>query len=95
MTKANATQREVAACPTLEPECRDLTRLHPSTRRRLEREEKFPRCFKIGDPDAPNGRKAWSRSEIMAWIAMRMAARTNRASAAEGRPTIRREIVRK
>ena len=42
----------------LEPECRDLTRLHSSTRWRLEREGKFPRCFKIGDPDAQNGRKA-------------------------------------
>jgi predicted DNA-binding transcriptional regulator AlpA len=59
----------------LEPECRDLTRLHPSTRRRLEIEQKFPRSFKIGDPDAPNGRKAWSRTEIMAWLAARMAAR--------------------
>jgi predicted DNA-binding transcriptional regulator AlpA len=59
----------------LEHECRYLTRLHPSTRRRLERNEKFPRSFKIGDPDAPNGRKAWSRSEILAWLASRMAAR--------------------
>jgi hypothetical protein len=40
----------------LEPECHDLTRLHPSTRWRLEREGKFPRSFKIGDPDAQNGR---------------------------------------
>ena len=55
----------------LEPECRAITRLHPSTRRRLEREAKFPRSFKIGDPDALNGRKAWSRSEIMAWLADR------------------------
>ena len=59
----------------LEPECRDLTRLHSSTRWRLEREGKFPRCFKIGDPDAPNGRKAWARAEIIAWLADRMAAR--------------------
>jgi hypothetical protein len=36
---------------------------------------KFPRSFKIGDPDAGNGRKAWSRSEILAWLADRMAAR--------------------
>lgn len=60
----------------LEPECRDLTRLHSSTRWRLEREGKFPRCFKIGDPDAQNGRKAWARSEIMAWLADRMATRS-------------------
>jgi prophage regulatory protein len=59
----------------LEPECRTLTRLHSSTRRRLEQQGKFPRSFKIGDPDAPNGRKAWSRSEIMAWLASRMARR--------------------
>jgi predicted DNA-binding transcriptional regulator AlpA len=59
----------------LEPECRAITRLHPSTRRRLEQKAKFPRSFKIGDPDAPNGRKAWSRFEIMAWLADRMAAR--------------------
>jgi predicted DNA-binding transcriptional regulator AlpA len=59
----------------LEPECRELTRLHSSTRWRLEREGKFPLSFKIGDPDAQNGRKAWSRSEIMAWLADRMAAR--------------------
>jgi predicted DNA-binding transcriptional regulator AlpA len=63
----------------LEPECRALTRLHASTRWRLERQGKFPRSFKIGDPDAPNGRKAWSRSEIMAWIAGRMAARPQRS----------------
>jgi predicted DNA-binding transcriptional regulator AlpA len=59
----------------LEPECRGLTRLHPSTRWRLEQRGKFPRSFKIGDPDAGNGRKAWSRSEILAWLADRMAAR--------------------
>jgi prophage regulatory protein len=65
----------------LEPECRDLTRLHPSTRWRLEREGKFPRSFKIGDPDATNGRKAWARYEIMAWLADRMAARDRRPHA--------------
>jgi prophage regulatory protein len=59
----------------LEPECRDLTRLSQATRWRLERKDKFPRSFKIGDPDAPNGRKAWSRAEIVAWLAARMAAR--------------------
>jgi predicted DNA-binding transcriptional regulator AlpA len=59
----------------LEPECRELTRLHPTTRWRLQRRNKFPHSFKIGDPDAINGRKAWSRSEIMEWIAARKAAR--------------------
>jgi predicted DNA-binding transcriptional regulator AlpA len=59
----------------LEPECRELTRLHPTTRWRLQKQHKFPLSFKIGDPDAINGRKAWSRSEIMEWIAARKAAR--------------------
>jgi len=59
----------------LEPECRELTRLHPSTRWRLEKQGQFPRRFKIGDPTAVNGRIAWSRTEIMAWLAARMAAR--------------------
>jgi predicted DNA-binding transcriptional regulator AlpA len=59
----------------LEPECRELTRLHPSTRQRLEKQGQFPKSFKIGDPDARNGRKAWARSEIVAWLADRMAAR--------------------
>ena len=49
----------------LEPECRELTRLHSSTRLRMEQKGQFPKSFKIGDPDATNGRKAWSRSEIM------------------------------
>jgi predicted DNA-binding transcriptional regulator AlpA len=59
----------------LEPECRELTRLHPSTRHRLEKRGQFPKSFKIGDATAINGRKAWSRLEIMAWLADRMAAR--------------------
>jgi len=59
----------------LEPECRELTRLHPSTRWRLEKQGKFPRSFKIGDPDAINGRKAWSKAEILTWLAERMDAR--------------------
>jgi predicted DNA-binding transcriptional regulator AlpA len=59
----------------LEPECKELTRLHPSTRWRLARAGKFPKPFKIGDPDAYNGRIAWSRQEIMEWLAGRMAAR--------------------
>jgi prophage regulatory protein len=67
----------------LEPECRNLTRLHASTRWRLEREGKFPRSFKIGDPDAQNGRKAWARSEILAWLADRMAARPQRLPPAQ------------
>ena len=63
----------------LEPECRELTRLHPSTRQRLEKRGQFPQSFKIGDPDPhKNGRIAWSRSEIMAWLADRMAARATR-----------------
>jgi predicted DNA-binding transcriptional regulator AlpA len=59
----------------LEPECRELTRLHPSTRQRLEKLGHFPKSFKIGDPNAINGRKAWARSEILAWLKDRMAAR--------------------
>ena len=59
----------------LKPECRALTRLHPSTRQRLAKRGQFPKSFKIGDPTAINGRKAWSRSEIMTWLADRMAAR--------------------
>jgi predicted DNA-binding transcriptional regulator AlpA len=59
----------------LEPECRELTRLHPSTRHRLEKQGQFPKSFKIGDPTAINGRKAWSRAEIMGWLEERMAAR--------------------
>jgi predicted DNA-binding transcriptional regulator AlpA len=59
----------------LEPECRDLTRLHATTRWRLEQRGLFPRRFKIGDPNAFNGRIAWSRSEIMAWLTDRMANR--------------------
>ena len=56
----------------LEPECEAITRLHKSTRQRGEKEGWFPKSFKIGDPDAPNGRKAWARSEILAWLADRM-----------------------
>ena len=70
----------------LEPECRALTRLHPSTRQRLEKRGQFPKSFKIGDPDAQNGRKAWSRSEIMAWLADRMAARPQRLAASKATP---------
>jgi predicted DNA-binding transcriptional regulator AlpA len=33
----------------LEPECSELTRLHPSTRQRLEKRGQFPKSFKIGD----------------------------------------------
>jgi len=60
----------------LEPECRALTRLHPATRWRLEQRGLFPRRIKIGDPCAVNGRIAWSRSEVMKWLAERMAARS-------------------
>ena len=59
----------------LEPECRALTRLHPATRWRLERRGLFPRRIKIGDPHAINGRVAWSRAEVLAWLDNRMAAR--------------------
>jgi predicted DNA-binding transcriptional regulator AlpA len=59
----------------LEPECRALTRLHPATRWRLERRGLFPRRIKIGDPNAVNGRVAWSRLEFEAWLTDRMAAR--------------------
>jgi prophage regulatory protein len=64
----------------LEPECKELTRLHPATRWRLERRGLFPRRIKIGDPHAVNGRIAWSRSEVMAWLATRMAARKPNAA---------------
>jgi prophage regulatory protein len=63
----------------LEPECKQLTRLHTTTRWRLERQGKFPKRFKIGDPDAINGRVAWSRDEVLAWLAARMAARDEAA----------------
>jgi len=68
----------MSACPELilETECRALTRLHPATRWRLERRGLFPRRIKIGDPRAVNGRIAWSRSEILAWLADRKAARS-------------------
>jgi predicted DNA-binding transcriptional regulator AlpA len=59
----------------LEPECKALTRLHPTTRWRLEKQGQFPQRFKIGDLNAFNGRIAWSRTEIMEWLAKRMAAR--------------------
>jgi prophage regulatory protein len=59
----------------LEPECRTLTRLSATSRWRLERQGKFPKRFKIGDPDAQNGRVAWSRVEIAVWLADRMARR--------------------
>jgi predicted DNA-binding transcriptional regulator AlpA len=60
----------------LEAECKKLSGgLDTSTRWRLEQQGKFPRRFKIGDPDAKNGRVAWSRHELKAWLAERMAAR--------------------
>jgi predicted DNA-binding transcriptional regulator AlpA len=74
----------------LEPECRELTRLHPTTRWRLQKQNKFPHSFKIGDPDAINGRKAWSRSEIMEWIAARKAARKTENTARVGTDRERR-----
>jgi prophage regulatory protein len=62
----------------LEPECRRFSGgLHPTTRWRLEQQGKFPRRFKVGDPAAPNGRVGWSRSELKAWRAERMAARAS------------------
>lgn len=67
----------------LERECKVLTHLHPSTRWRLEKQGKFPRRFKIGDPDAFNGRVAWSRLEIKNWLADRMAARGQTATQSE------------
>ena len=62
--------------PVLEPECEALSGLSPATRWRHEQQGKFPRRFKIGDPDAVNGRVAWSLREIMAWRAERMNRRT-------------------
>jgi predicted DNA-binding transcriptional regulator AlpA len=66
----------------LEPECAVLSGLAQSTRWRLEKRGLFPRRFKVGDPNAVNGRVAWSRREIEEWIASRMAARTPIASLA-------------
>jgi prophage regulatory protein len=66
----------------LELECKAITRLHQSTRWRLEKRGKFPRRIKIGDADAVNGRIAWSRAEVMAWLAARMAARSSPPGAA-------------
>jgi predicted DNA-binding transcriptional regulator AlpA len=69
----------------LEPECRELTRLHPATRATGERLGWFPRSFKIGNPDPhKNGRKAWSRAEIMAWLEERKAARRPAAKLHDG-----------
>jgi predicted DNA-binding transcriptional regulator AlpA len=59
----------------LEPECKKITRLSSTARWRLEKQNKFPRRFKIGDPDAQNGRIAWSRTELENWRSERMAAR--------------------
>jgi prophage regulatory protein len=59
----------------LEPECKQLSRLSSAARWRLEKQGKFPKRFKIGDPDAQNGRVAWSRLEIERWRAERMARR--------------------
>ena len=59
----------------LEPECRALSRLSSTSRWRLERQGKFPKRFKVGDPAAQNGRVAWSRAEIEHWRHERMAAR--------------------
>jgi predicted DNA-binding transcriptional regulator AlpA len=59
----------------LEPECHQATGLHPTTRWRLEQKSLFPKRFKIGDPNAVNGKAAWSRNELNAWLAARKAAR--------------------
>ena len=59
----------------LEGECRSLTRLAPTTRRRLEKQGRFPKRIKIGS-DAQNGRIAWSRTELENWRSARMAARS-------------------
>jgi prophage regulatory protein len=59
----------------LEPECKRFSKLSSTARWRLEKQGKFPKRFKIGDPDAQNGRVAWSRAELAAWRAERMAAR--------------------
>jgi prophage regulatory protein len=59
----------------LEPECHQATGLHPTTRWRLEKKGLFPKRFKIGDPKAVNGKTAWSRNELMAWLDGRKAAR--------------------
>jgi predicted DNA-binding transcriptional regulator AlpA len=59
----------------LEPECKQLSRLSSTARWRLEKKNKFPRRFKIGDPDAQNGRIGWSRTEHEKWRTERMAAR--------------------
>lgn len=60
----------------LEPECKQLSRLSSTARWRLERQGKFPKRIKIGDPTAQNGRVAWSRAELERWRDERMAARS-------------------
>jgi predicted DNA-binding transcriptional regulator AlpA len=59
----------------LEPECHQITRLHPTTRWRMEQKGLFPKRFKIGDPNAINGKTAWSRNELTAWLKARKDAR--------------------
>jgi len=60
----------------LEAECKKISGgLHQTTRWRLEQKGLFPRRFKVGNPDAPNGRVGWSRSELRAWREERMARR--------------------
>jgi predicted DNA-binding transcriptional regulator AlpA len=64
-----------------DPECGELTRLHRSTRERLAKQGQFPKPIKIGDPNPrKNGRIAWSRAEVEAWLEERMNARHQQPS---------------
>jgi predicted DNA-binding transcriptional regulator AlpA len=71
---------EVDDRPVLEPERRKISGISPSACLRLEAQGKHPRRYKIGDPDAQNGRVAWSYRELMEWRAERMAARNKPAA---------------
>jgi prophage regulatory protein len=42
---------------------------------RLEKRGQFPARIKMGNPDSPGCRVAWSEAEVEQWIADRMAAR--------------------
>jgi prophage regulatory protein len=49
----------------LEKECRQLSKLSPTSRWRLEQQGKFPKRFKVGDPTAQNGRSRLGHSGLV------------------------------
>jgi predicted DNA-binding transcriptional regulator AlpA len=57
-----------------EDECRRLSCLDNSSRYRLEESGDFPKRVKIGTKSV-NGKTGWVRSEVMEWLAQRLAAR--------------------